>query len=614
MKKEPAREQLNDYFAAELEGLRTSVIDFAEENPRIAEELSLNRHNEGKSQDPHIEMLIQSFAWMTSRLRQNIESESGKLPAILLQQLYPQLISSIPSMAIAECHVNGFAANFDSGYLLHGRQLMEPIKIKGNPEQVAKLSVCRMSTCHDTVLWPLKVTQVNKLAINDEDETGQHSNKALSAIQIKIDETDEGAAKDIFLNNPLRFYINLNEHSKFKFYDFISRHFIGATLLNDKGETVATLTKKDLRMCGFEDNQRLFPACHYQDLGFSLLQDYFSFPEKFMFFEMTGLDNIQPQSGFSIKLVFNENMSRNIELNNDSLKLNCVPIINLFEKTSEPIPLHHKDYRYRLYPSREHYQSHEIIRVNKIFSVNKHGEHHEILPYFSLNSRRQAHKEFRFLVQQENSHKKTLAGTETWLSIYDQEYANVCPIGETIYAETLCCNRASSELFPRSQQFSLIGSSPVVDMKLLTRPTRHRSCQLHSKHLWQLLSHFSLYYVSLTDENLATDNLTRFLSLYANNDDPISQRQIDSIEKLESEDDVQPDLQDGWRGYYHGTKFTLTLTERKFDGSSSILFGRVLYQFLALFCHINSFVRLEVKLGSRSVHQWEPMSGHKVLV
>lgn len=614
MKSEPARKQLNDYFAAELAGLRTSVIDFAEENPRIAEELSLNKHNEGKSRDPHIEMLIQSFAWMTSRLRQNIESESGKLPAILLQQLYPQLISSIPSMAIAECHVNGFAANFDNGYLLHGRQHMEPVKIKGNPEQVAKLSICRMSTCHDTVLWPLKVSQVNKLSADDEKDICKRFIKPQSIIQIGIEETDEGAAKDISLNNPLRFYINLNEQFRFKFYDFISRHFIGAILQNDHGETVARLTKNDLHLCGFEDNQRLFPACHYQDLGFSLLQDYFSFPEKFMFFEITGLEDVQPQFGFSIKLIFNENIPKNIELNNSSLKLNCVPIINLFEKTSEPIPLQHKDYRYRLYPSREHYQSHEIIRVNKVYSVNKHGEHHEIMPYFSLDNRQQTNNDFRFLVQQENSHKKTLAGTETWLSIYDQKYVSVCPLGETVYAETLCCNRASSELFPRSQQFSIIGSSPVIDMKLLTRPTRHRSCELHNKHLWQLLSHFSLYYVSLTDKDLAKDNLTRFLSLYANNGDPISQRQIESIEALESEDDVQPVLKDGWRGYYHGTKFTLTLSERKFDGSSSILFGRVLYQFLALFCHINSFVRLEVKLGSRSVHQWEPMSGHKVLV
>ncbi len=611
---EKSREQLNEYFASELAGLRSSIIEFSEENPSIAEELTLHKHNEGKSHDPHIEMLIQSFAWMTSRLRQNIGTESAKLPSMLLQQLYPQLVSSIPSMAIAECHVNGFAANFENGYSLDARQQMEPIKIEGNPEEVAKLATCRMSSCHETILWPLKVENVKKQAINDHSEICRKFNKGQSIINLEITETDEGAAKDISLSNPLRFYINLDSSVRFKFYDFISRYFIGAVVLDENGITVANLTQNDFKLCGFEDDERLLPPSNNQDLGFSLLQDYFNFPEKFMFFELSNMQQIQLQSNLNIKLVFSENLPKDIQLNKHSIKLNCVPVINLFKKTSEPIPLHHKDYRYRLHPSRVHYDCHEIIRVNKLFSVNKKGENNELLPYFCFNNRGHDNKGYRWLVQQETSHKKSLSGTETWLSIYDQDYAQTCPLGETLYAETLCCNRTACELFPKSQKFSLIGSSPVKELTLLTKPTRHRSCQLNNEHLWQLLSHFSIYYVSLTDKDLAKDILTRFLSLYACQDDPVSQRQIESIEKLEAVDDVQADLKEGWRGYYHGTKFTLTLIERKFEGSSAVLFGRVLYQFLALFCHINSFARLELKLGNRSIYQWQPMSGHKVLV
>lgn len=614
MKIEKSREQLNDYFAAELAGLRSSVFEFAAENPSIAEELALNKHNEGKSQDPHIEMLIQSFAWMTSRLRQNMESESAKLPAILLQQLYPQLTCSIPSMAIAECQVNGFAANFENGYLLDERQPMAPIKIQGNPEQVAKLATCRMSSCHETILWPLKVTNVNKQPINEYPEISRHFNKGQSIINLQISESDEGAAKDVHFNNPLRFYINLEESSRFKFYDFISRYFIGAIVLDESNKVIARLTKNDFKLCGFEDHERLFPSSNYQDLGFSLLQDYFSFPEKFMFFELTNLQQVQIQSSINIKLVFNENLPKDFQLKSDSIKLNCVPVINLFEKTSEPIPLHHKDYRFRLHPSRVHYDCHEIIQVKKLFSVNKNGENKELLPYFCMDNRGNDNKGYRWLVQQETSHRKSLSGTETWLSIYDQNYRHSCPLGETLYAETLCCNRTACELFPKSQKFSIIGSSPVTEMSLLTRPTRHKNAKLHSEHLWQLLSHFSIYYVSLTDKHLAKDLLTRFLGLYANQNDPVSQRQIESIEKLEAEDDVQADLSAGWRGYYHGTKFTLTMIERQFDGGSPILFSRVIYQFLALFCHINSFARLELKFGNRSIYQWQPMSGHKVLV
>lgn len=613
MKSTSTRRQLNEYFAAELAELRTSAIEFSAENPSIAEELSLNKHNEGKSQDPHIEMLIQSFAWMTSRLRQNIESESTKLPSMLLQQLYPQLLCSVPSMAIAECHINGFAANFADGYLLNGRQHMEPLGVTGTPEEKAKLNTCKMSTCFDSTLWPFVVNNVKPLAINDFIHIAHRFHRGQSIINIDIAESDKGAATDICLHNPLRFFINLEEQDRFSFYEFIARHFEGAILYDDKG-TEHVLSANQLKLCGFSDDERLLPASIYQDLGFSLLQDYFNFPEKFMFFELTDLSHITLNAGFSIKLVFNEALPKSVHLLADSLKLNCIPVINLFEKTSEPIPLTNKNYRYRLFPNREHYDCHEILKVKKVYSVNKRGENKELLPYFCLSHREQEEVGYRWLVQQEINHKKSFTGTESWLSVYDENFAHTVPIGDTIYAETFCCNRSQCELLPKTQRFSIIGSSPVTHLSLITRPTRHRSAQIDSDHMWKLLSHLSIYYVSLTDPVLAKDTLITLLELYANDENSISQRQISSIEKLETEDDVQANIKSGWRGYYAGTKFTLTLTERKFDGSSPLLFGRVLHQFLALFCHINSFVRLELKFGNRSIYQWEPMSGHKVLV
>jgi type VI secretion system protein ImpG len=611
------RAQLNDYFSSELEGLRTRAIEFAKENPSIAEELMISQQNEGRSRDPHIEILIQSFAWLTSRLRQNIESESSKLPSILLQQLYPHLICSTPSMAIAECKVNGFAADFNNGYLLQGQQSMEPTKINANPEDANKLRQCKMSTCHDSVLWPLKTTHIEHQAINTLPKLSKHFPKAQSVINIKITESDKGATEGISFKRPMRFFINLSTKSRFQFYDFLAKHFVGAAIMDNAGNQLLKLTADDLKLCGFEDNERLFPEDNYQDLGFSLLQDYFNFPEKFMFFEIKGLDNLIMSSSIELKLIFDESIPKALPLGDGAIKLNCVPVINLFEKTTEPLPIHYKDYRYRLYPSRENYDSFEIVKVNKLYSVNKNGESNELHPYFCLDSNEIQESngcQYRWLVQQETSHRKQLAGTETWLSLYDVDFNNASPIGETVYAKTQCSNRSVCELFPKQQSFSIIGSSPVTEVTLLTRPTRHKGSNLQKEHLWKILSHLSVYYVSLTDPKLAKDMLIRFLSLYTNKGDPTSQRQIESIEKLTVCDDVQPHITDGWRGYYRGTKFSLTLTERKFDGSSTILFSRVLHQFLALFCHVNSFVRLELNLSNGSSYQCQPMSGHQMLI
>ena len=118
-----SRNQLNSYFVSEMEALRDNAAQFGERFPNIAAELSLSR---GRSRDPHVEHLLQSFAWMHSRLRLMVESESSKLPTILLQQLYPQLVASTPSMSIAQFEVpvpeNAFRA-------FHGRSLVPKLPL-----------------------------------------------------------------------------------------------------------------------------------------------------------------------------------------------------------------------------------------------------------------------------------------------------------------------------------------------------------------------------------------------------------------------------------------------------------------------------------------------------
>ena len=542
-----------------------------------------------------------------------METESAKLPALMLQQLYPQLVSSVPSMAIAEYKVKAMA-NFDKGYVLNGHQVIEPVNIEQN-KQADRLKQCKFTSCYDTTLWPYQTQSVSSLSLNDLDMASRRFRQLQSGISIHLKEVETDAATDTNFARPLRFFINLEETARFVFYDLICRHFKGAIVTKPgQKKPLATLEKKHLKLCGFEDHERLFPLDSHQDLGFSLLQDYFSFPEKFMFFELSGMEHLSGLSELEIVLLFDENLPASIRLSQNAFKLNCGPVINLFHKTTEPLPLHYKDYRYRLYPSREYYDAYEIISVKKVYSVNKQGETQELCPYFSLQHNERDNQASRWMVVNETSHRKQLSGTESWLSLFDVDFNNNTPMGDTLFAETWCSNRSTCELFNKNQRFGMVGSAPVTSVTLLTRPTRHRASNMNKEHLWQLLSHLSLYYVSLTDEQVAKDTLTRFLSLYASKNNPVSQRQIESIEKLEASEDVQPHISESWRGYYRGTRFALTLTERKFDGSSPLLFGQVIHQFLALFCHINSFVRLELKLGNRSVHQWPAKSGHQILI
>ena len=80
--------------------------------------------------------------------------------------------------------------------------------------------------------------------------------------------------------------------------------------------------------------------------GYRLLQEYFTMPEKFLFVDVTGLDEVWG-TGFknTAELVFlfssagNEDRRQRLEIgiSPKTFRLGCVPVINLFPQTAEPL-------------------------------------------------------------------------------------------------------------------------------------------------------------------------------------------------------------------------------------------------------------------------------------
>ena len=438
-------------------------------------------------------------------------------------------------------------------------------------------------------------------------------------LRIGLGESELGAAGNVDFGRPMRFFINIEEEYRFLFLELLYRHLIGVAVLDHEGNVKKIFDSSAFKVNGFEDNERIFPRDSRQELGLTLLHDYFAFPEKFLFFELAGLDSLGPVSKDedtiefgSFALILNEKLPETIPVNDQSIKLNCAPVINIFKKTSEPIPLTSKEYRHRLSLDREQHDAYEIFRVDKVFSINSKGEQQELAPYFSPVVGQQTDDKYCWLSQFEESYHRKKQGNEVWISLFNSDYERDTPGKETIFAETLCCNNSLCESLPPGQEFSLIGSGPLTSIKLNGRPTRYQKSSLGGERQWQLISHLSLYHAALSDTDTARNSLRQALDLYVNQEDLVGQRQIESIEQLDAEESVAPSKKGGWRGYYRGTKYTMVLNERKFEGSPT-LFGSVLNQYLALFSHINSFSSLELKLGNERVFKWQPMTGHKIL-
>ena len=68
--------------------------------------------------------------------------------------------------------------------------------------------------------------------------------------------------------------------------------------------------------------------------------------------------------------------------------------------------------------------------------------------------------------------------------------------------------------------------------------------------------------------------------------------------------------------FCRGVEITICFDEERFSGSGLFLFASVLERFLALYCTINSFIRLVATVQGRDgeLRRWQPRVGEKLVV
>eukprot|EP01037_Dinobryon_pediforme_P017334 gene17334-17525_t len=101
--------------------LRNAGAIFAKQHPKIARRLELGSK---ESPDPHTERLLESFAFLSARLSQEIDERFPQIASALLDVTYPHLINPIPAMTIAQFQVDPTKGKLTTGYsVAKGSQL-----------------------------------------------------------------------------------------------------------------------------------------------------------------------------------------------------------------------------------------------------------------------------------------------------------------------------------------------------------------------------------------------------------------------------------------------------------------------------------------------------------
>ena len=240
------------------------------------------------------------------------------------------------------------------------------------------------------------------------------------------------------------------------------------------------------------------------------------------------------------------------------------------------------------------------------------GTQRRVEPYFAFGDGASPEGvDYFYALRREESQRKSVPGTEVYLSFFDEKLDPSQPPEEVVGGRALCTNRRLPERLRGGDSLLLDGPGPVNFLTLLSKPTAHQVPRLIGGKPWALVSQLSLNYLSLAGDKQALAALKSMLRLHVGSGGGISHKQIDSIVEMHSQPVVRNVLTEYWRGLCRGTAVLLVIDEERFDGGNPVLFAEVLRRFLALYANLNTFTQVALESRQRKGvwKQWPPLVG-----
>lgn len=613
------RDELLEYYERELTYIRQMGAEFSEKYPKVASRLLLEPN---RCEDPHVERLIESFAFLAARVHLKIDDEFPEITEALLSVLYPHYIRPIPSSTIVQFHLDP-EQQLTAGLPIPRGAMLYSQPVEGYP--------CKFKTCLDTTLWPLKIAAAQWVT-PDRLRPAVKSQDAVAALRVEIECFPDVAFDKLELNS-LRLYLHGDSGVVHNLYELLCNNCTQIVLRDRAAQTTRhaiTLPASKLQPAGFSDGEALLPYPRRSFSGYRLLQEYFHFPEKFFFLELSGLEALR-SSGFGprAEIIFlisrfeRNERQQSLELNvsESTLRLGCSPAVNLFPHTAEPIRLDQTRTEYLIVPEARRRRAMEIFSIEEVISPNP--QTHEVMkfePFYRFRHTAAHHRERPkgfWHTRRQASTRRDDEGTDLYISFLDLSGRPLHPDSDTATVHCTCSNRDLPHRLPMGNErgdFELEGVSSVKRVVALRKPSASVRPPTGKGMLWRLISHLSLNYLSIVEEG--RDALQEILRLYTFGESGYNERQIAGLARLTSSRNFARVISENGIGFVRGHRVEMEFDEEHFVGGGVYLFASVLEHFLGHYASLNSFSQLAVRTQQRKevLRQWPPRAGEVILL
>lgn len=587
-------ERYND----ELFALRKRAEKFARAFPKIAGRL---RMSGDVADDPHVERLIQSFAYSAARVRQKLDDEFPELTDSLLETLYPHYLAPLPSMSIV---------NFEPSAVLATMQLL-PRHSEITTEEVAG-EICQFRTTQDVELVPLSITSASLSGLPIDAPPAPFSGAA-GCLRLSLRSTapkhDSFAAMGI---KRLSLSIASVWQQATGIFELLANQCLGIAFARHAEDRNAVfLPASNMRPKGFSADEAMLPTPASSFDGYRLLTEFFALPQKFLYLEIDGVDRWQGDDCEMYIYLKSSDPRLERTVSASDFSLNTAPVINLFHQISEPLKLDGSRTEYSLLSDSRRQRTREIFAVESVKISDGSGDDLWAQPFFG---RVQKGSDSGIFWQATRRFDEDDGLSDTEIAFIDRERGPLGPTSVTASIDALCLNRDLPEQLPFGGGHPVLKltkrSEAVKTITAMIPPTPSVRMNKKTARQWRLVSHLMLNHLSLFDNGGAA--LKDILSLYAFRDVPETRQLVDAISKVEAKNALArlgPAM-------VPGTDVTIEFDPAMIERSAAYIFGSVLNHFCGLYTSVNSFTRLTLTMRGQSdpIVRWPARAAERPLL
>ena len=617
------------YYNRELQYIREMGGEFAKEFPKIAGRLGLDGI---ACADPYVERLLEGFGFLAARVQLSIDAKFPRFTQHLLDIVYPHYLTPTPSMAVVQLQPDLADSSLAGGVAVPRDTSLRSILGKG--EQTS----CEYRTAYPVTLWPLEIAEAGYFS-NMGTVSGVRlpaGCKPKAGVRFRL-KTTAGLKFNELLLDSLPVFLRGQDEQPMRLYEQLLGNASALLLRPVERPTPwnVVLPATNIGELGFCDDQALLAHGPRSFSGYRLLQEYFSFPDRFMFVEFRGLQEaLQRCRGSELELIvlfdkYHPELENSVSVSDFALF--SAPAINLFPKRADRIHLSSSTTEYHVVPDRTRPLDFEVYQVNSVVGHGTSAEdEQEFLPFYASQDLTHHPDQMAFYTlrrerrvlssgQRRRGPRSSYIGSESFISLVDATEAPYSSELKQLAVSTLCTNRDLPLQMPVGKgqsDFTLEISAPVQSVRCLKGPTRPRPSLAHAQGemAWRLINHLSLNYLSLMDddERQGAAVLRDLLSLYGELGEATVKKQIDGLRSVQSTQVTRRIPVPGPIAFGRGLEITVTLDESSFEGLGVFLLGSVLEKFFARYVSINSFTETVIKTVDRGeVMRWPVRTGQR---